>query len=544
MYQALYRKYRPKTFDEVVGQKSVTDTLKAQLLTGHLSHAYLFTGTRGTGKTSCAKILAKAVNCLDPIDGSPCNRCAICKAIEAGACTDVQEIDAASNNGVDHVRALRDDAVYTPAEAKKRVYIIDEVHMLSMAAFNALLKTIEEPPEHLLFILATTELHKVPATILSRCQRFSFRRLLPEDIAGRIRYVAYQEQISIDDGAVQLLSHLADGALRDGMSLLDQCASAGGGTITAETVERCLGLAGTRKAAQLLEAVSRRDARAALEEFAALYAGGKDLAALLDEMACLTRDILIVKTAPGGGLGMLSGVSEASQVLQLQNAFAEAELLRIIALLQQTAANFCKSQNPRVDCELCLLQLCLPQLQLDAQSLNARLSRVEEQLASGVLVQARPAAAPEAADAPPTEGPVHETAPAASSSAAGQTLPEEVTSEEDTPLPDGFWPELCQRMRAELRPPVVGFFTGAENAPLQPRLRGDALQLVANDAFVKAIVDKPAVRELVQTKAATLLGRPVAVQVVVKGQKGDSRALEELISFGQAHSDIFSIHEE
>ena len=544
MYQALYRKYRPKTFDEVVGQKSVTDTLKAQLLTGHLSHAYLFTGTRGTGKTSCAKILAKAVNCLEPIDGSPCNRCAICKAIEAGACTDVQEIDAASNNGVDHVRALRDDAVYTPAEAKKRVYIIDEVHMLSMAAFNALLKTIEEPPEHLLFILATTELHKVPATILSRCQRFSFRRLLPEDIAGRIRYVAYQEEISIDDGAVQLLSHLADGALRDGMSLLDQCASAGGGTITAETVERCLGLAGTRKAAQLLEAVSRRDARAALEEFAALYAGGKDLAALLDEMACLARDILIVKTAPGGGLGMLSGVSETSQVLQLQNAFAEAELLRIIALLQQTAANFSKSQNPRVDCELCLLQLCLPQLQLDAQSLNARLSRVEEQLASGVLVQARPAAAPEAADAPPTEGPVHETAPAASSSAAGQTLPEEVTSEEDTPLPDGFWPELCQRMRAELRPPVVGFFTGAENAPLQPRLRGDALQLVANDAFVKAIVDKPAVRELVQTKAATLLGRPVAVQVVIKGQKGDSRALEELISFGQAHSDIFSIHEE
>ena len=544
MYQALYRKYRPKTFDEVVGQKSVTDTLKAQLLTGHLSHAYLFTGTRGTGKTSCAKILAKAVNCLEPIDGSPCNRCAICKAIEAGACTDVQEIDAASNNGVDHVRALRDDAVYTPAEAKKRVYIIDEVHMLSMQAFNALLKTIEEPPEHLLFILATTELQKVPATILSRCQRFSFRRLLPEDIAGRIRYVAYQEQISIDDGAVQLLSHLADGALRDGMSLLDQCASAGGGTITAETIERCLGLAGTRKAAQLLEAVSRRDARAALEEFAALYAGGKDLAALLDEMACLARDILIVKTAPGGGLGMLSGVSETSQVLQLQNAFAEAELLRIIALLQQTAANFSKSQNPRVDCELCLLQLCLPQLQLDAQSLNARLSRVEEQLASGVLVQASPAAAPEAADAPPTEGPVHETAPAASSSAAGQTLPEEVTSEEDTPLPDGFWPELCQRMRAELRPPVVGFFTGAENAPLQPRLRGDALQLVANDAFVKAIVDKPAVRELVQTKAATLLGRPVAVQVVIKGQKGDSRALEELISFGQAHSDIFSIHEE
>ena len=192
MYQALYRKYRPQTFDDVVGQGAVTQTLKNQLQTGKLSHAYLFTGTRGTGKTSCSKILAKAVNCLDLQDGNPCNRCRACRAIDSGACLDVLEIDAASNNGVDQVRALRDDAVYTPSEVRKRVYIVDEVHMLSMAAFNALLKIIEEPPEHLMFILATTELHKVPATILSRCQRFSFRRLLQEDIAGRLNYIAYQ----------------------------------------------------------------------------------------------------------------------------------------------------------------------------------------------------------------------------------------------------------------------------------------------------------------------------------------------------------------
>ena len=224
MYQALYRKYRPQTFDDVVGQQGVTQTLKNQLQTGRLSHAYLFTGTRGTGKTTCAKILAKAVNCENPQDGNPCNRCAACRSIDAGACMDVLEIDAASNNGVDSVRALRDDAVYTPAEVKKRVYIIDEVHMLSLSAFNALLKIIEEPPEHLLFILATTELHKVPATILSRCQRFAFRRIVPEDIVGRLNYIAYQESIELEPDAAAFLARLADGGLRDAVSLLDQCA--------------------------------------------------------------------------------------------------------------------------------------------------------------------------------------------------------------------------------------------------------------------------------------------------------------------------------
>ncbi|MGN0982769.1 MAG: DNA polymerase III subunit gamma/tau, partial [Candidatus Limivicinus sp.] len=216
MYQALYRKYRPQTFDDVVGQGAVTQTLKNQLITGKLSHAYLFTGTRGTGKTTCAKILAKAVNCENPVDGNPCGVCSACRGIDSGAVMDVQEIDAASNNGVDNVRAIRDDAVYPPVEVKKRVYIIDEVHMLSMSAFNALLKTIEEPPDHLMFILATTELNKVPATILSRCQRFAFRRPSAEDITGRINYVAFQEGIDIAPEAAELLGRLADGAFRDG----------------------------------------------------------------------------------------------------------------------------------------------------------------------------------------------------------------------------------------------------------------------------------------------------------------------------------------
>ena len=236
MYQALYRKYRPQTFDDVVGQMAVTQTLKTQLLSGKMSHAYLFTGSRGTGKTSSAKILAKAVNCENPQGGNPCNCCNACRAIDSGSCMDVLEIDAASNNGVDNVRDLRDDAIYSPSQVRMRVYIIDEVHMLSLSAFNALLKIIEEPPEHLLFILATTELHKVPATILSRCQRFSFRRISQEDIAARLQYVAYQENIDLDHSAAKVLARLADGGMRDGLSLLDQCASATTGELNAEII--------------------------------------------------------------------------------------------------------------------------------------------------------------------------------------------------------------------------------------------------------------------------------------------------------------------
>ena len=226
IYQALYRKYRPRTFDEVCGQEHITETLKAQVASGRLSHAYLFVGTRGTGKTTCAKILAKAVNCLHPVDGNPCGECAACRGIDEGSVLDVVEIDAASNNGVENVRALREEAVFSPASVKKRVYIIDEVHMLSTAAFNALLKILEEPPEHLMFILATTELRKVPGTILSRCQRYSFRRLDADVIAKRLNYIAAREGFDLTPEGAALLARLADGGMRDAISLLDQCSGA------------------------------------------------------------------------------------------------------------------------------------------------------------------------------------------------------------------------------------------------------------------------------------------------------------------------------
>ena len=385
MYQALYRKYRPQTFDDVIGQGAVTTTLRNQLMTGKLSHAYLFTGSHGTGKTTCAKIMAKAVNCENPVDGNPCNCCSACRGIDAGNVLDVQEIDAASNNGVDNVRAIRDDAVYPPAEVKKRVYIIDEVHMLSMSAFNALLKTIEEPPEHLMFILATTELNKVPATILSRCQRFSFRRPTAEDITGRINYVAYQEGIHLAPEAAELLGRLADGAFRDGLSLLDQCASATVGQLTVEGVYKTLGLAGQQQTAAMMRAIGQQDAAQTLRIFSELYAEGKDAGAMLNELSTLARDMLMVKTAPNSGLGLISSTCTAQEVRELSPLFTPEELLRMIDLIQTTTGGFKTSMNQRVDGELCLLHLCQPELSDSPKNLSARIARMEEDLTVRIL---------------------------------------------------------------------------------------------------------------------------------------------------------------
>ena len=536
-YQALYRKYRPQTFDDVSGQGAVTQTLKTQLMTGKMSHAYLFTGSRGTGKTSCAKILAKAVNCLHPEDGNPCNCCEACRAIDSGSCMDVLEIDAASNNGVDNVRDLRDDAVYTPSQVKMRVYIIDEVHMLSISAFNALLKIIEEPPEHLLFILATTELHKVPATILSRCQRFSFRRISQEDIAARLQYVAYQENIDLDDGAARVLARLADGGMRDGLSLLDQCASATTGELTAERVYACLGIAGERRCGELMGYVADHDTKKALELFNRLYTEGKDLGALLDELACLTRDLLVLKTAPGAGITMLSGVASDQEALALVKRFSSGELVRMMSLLQTTMAGFTRAASRRMDAELCLVELCQLELSLDSQALNARLTRLEEQLKTGAFVPAgtrpaQPVPAPEEeeerpplpddADAPPVQD---------------EQFPQQM---DDTPI--GFWSELCGSVRKELKPPITGFFAATPNAPVQGALANGRLELRCANAFTAQMLDRPEVLEVVSRKAGVMLNRPVQAVVVDSSAKPAANPrLAQLVEFGKAHSDIVTI---
>ena len=407
MYQALYRKYRPKTFDDVVGQEHITETLKKQVETGRLSHAYLFIGTRGTGKTTCAKILAKAVNCEHPVNGNPCNQCAACRGIDDGSVLDVVELDAASNNGVDNVRALRDEAVFSPASVRKRVYIVDEVHMLSNSAFNALLKILEEPPEHLMFILATTELHKVPATILSRCQRHSFKRIPVDTITARLNFVAQQEHLNLQPDAAALLARMADGGMRDALTLLDQCC--GNECISTDAVISAIGLAGNLRTAQLLRSVAAGDTAGALEQFRELWQDGKDPSALLDELSMLQRDLLMQAVAPRGGRELLSGAYDPVTLDELSGAFSSAQLLANLQSIQQTLGAMASQPNPRIAAELCLIRLCRPELCDDVPTLCARMDKLEQTVYSGAIPAPAPKAMPEPKpvhdDVPPWEPP-------------------------------------------------------------------------------------------------------------------------------------------
>ena len=390
MYQALYRKYRPKTFDDVVGQEHITETLKKQVETGRLSHAYLFIGTRGTGKTTCAKILAKAVNCEHPVNGNPCNQCAACRGIDDGSILDVVELDAASNNGVDNVRALRDEAVFSPASVRKRVYIVDEVHMLSNSAFNALLKILEEPPEHLMFILATTELHKVPATILSRCQRHSFKRIPVDTITARLNFVAQQEHLNLQPDAAALLARMADGGMRDALTLLDQCC--GNECISTDAVISAIGLAGNLRTAQLLRSVAAGDTAGALEQFRELWQDGKDPSALLDELSMLQRDLLMQAVAPRGGRELLSGAYDPVTLDELSSAFSSAQLLANLQSIQHTLGAMASQPNPRIAAELCLIRLCRPELCDDVPTLCARMDKLEQTVYSGAIPAPRASA--------------------------------------------------------------------------------------------------------------------------------------------------------
>ena len=568
MYQALYRKWRPKTFSDVVGQEHVTETLQRQVAEGRLSHAYLFTGTRGTGKTTCAKILAKAVNCEHPENGNPCNKCQSCLGIESGGFLDVMELDAASNNGVDHVRALRDEAIYSPAQVKKRVYIIDEVHMLSIAAFNALLKILEEPPEHLMFILATTELHKVPATILSRCQRFAFRRILPREIVGRLNYIAEQEGIDLRPDGAELLAHIADGALRDALSLLDQCAAAGG-TIDSAAVLDALGLAGNLQTAQLMDCVLRRDTKAALLLLHRLYGSGKDVGAVLGELSALARDLLISKTAPEGGAALLTGGYDSQTMDGLLRQADSARLIAICTTLQRTAADMNVSVNRRTDAELCLLKLCDETLSGDLSAINARLARLEQQMATGVRyaaaestaqvvpapaekpAPARAAAKPTAVedeapppwedsapapadesfdDAPPPYGEPAE--PERPQSATPAPAPQAAEPKVESPKLTGdsdIWLTLMESYKNRLTPDKRAFVGQADG-----RLANGVLTVYCPTAVTKAMLDTEAVAAVLREVTGQSVGQAIAVRFVVgepeDGKKRDK--FQDLLRMG------------
>lgn len=358
MYLALYRKYRPTTFDDVISQPHITTTLKNQISGGKHGHAYLFTGSRGTGKTTCAKILSMAVNCLDPKDGNPCMECEACREIASGAAVDIVEMDAASNNGVNDVRVLRDEVAYTPVSCKYRVYIIDEVHMMSTAAFNALLKTLEEPPSHVIFILATTELHKVPATIVSRCQRFEFRRIDIAESAERLMNVAANEGISLDRDAAELISRLSDGGMRDALSVLDRCIAAGN-NVTCEIVRSCAGVADNHHLYHFAEMIAQKDLSGCLNLMQQLYNSSKDLARLIDELSGHYRDLMLYKTVPEDKDLLSAMPDEYPELERISAMYSLSDILRCLELLQKCADSIGRTRHRKTAAEMTLIRMCI-----------------------------------------------------------------------------------------------------------------------------------------------------------------------------------------
>ena len=402
MYRALYRKWRPQRFADVVGQAPIVTALQNQIAAGRIGHAYLFTGTRGTGKTTCAKIFAKAVNCLDHSSPDPCCQCEVCKGIDSGAIMDIIEMDAASNNGVDDIRDLRDEVAYLPSVCRYKVYIIDEVHMLSTQAFNALLKTMEEPPEHVIFILATTEVQKVPVTILSRCQRYDFARITADDIAGRLRYVAEQEKIDLDPNAAQLIGRLADGAMRDALSILDTCAGVDN-KVDEALVRRMAGVTDRGYLFEISDAIAARDSVAALEKISALRQQSVDMRRLCMELAGHYRNLMLC--ALPGGTSLLTGTSPEEEAAYLQRKdFPQADAIRAINVFGSALEKMSRGTDQRIELELAVFSLTQPMATATMQA-PAASQPVPVAAAAPQPFTSAPVSAPAPAVAPPVQQP-------------------------------------------------------------------------------------------------------------------------------------------
>ena len=445
MYRALYRKWRPQRFEDVVGQRAIVTALKNQITANRVGHAYLFTGVRGTGKTTCAKIFAKAVNCLHPVNGDPCGECEICKGIDNGSILDVVEMDAASNNGVDDIRDLRDETAYTPSACKYKVYIIDEVHMLSTAAFNALLKTLEEPPAHVIFILATTEIQKVPATILSRCQRYDFTRIGPEDIARRVEYIAGEEKLELSPDGAELIARLADGALRDALSILDTCAGVTA-KIDADVVRRMAGVTDRSYLFRISDALEAQDGATALAQLAQLRQQSVDVKRLTEELIAHYRALMLA--ALPGGQSLLSGVSPEEEALYLEKGpqLGQREAIRAIRALGSALEHMTRGSDQRIELELALFGLSEPPQQPQAVPVQAAPVRAAAQpaapqpFASATAVQ--PFASAPISQPPIPSVPVVQSAAEPKPVKAEPSVPSEISVEQTSPVQTEELPPL------------------------------------------------------------------------------------------------------
>ncbi len=384
-HQAIYRKWRPMVFDDIVGQGHITQTLKNQIINDKIGHAYLFCGTRGTGKTTCAKVFSRAVNCINPQDGNPCNECEICKGIIDESILDVKEIDAASNNGVDNIREIREDVRYVSTNAKYTVYIIDEVHMLSSGAFNALLKTLEEPPKHVIFILATTEAHKVPQTILSRCQRFDFKRIQPSDIILRMKEIAHGDSLNITDDAFKLLASLADGSMRDGLSILERVVSACGNEITAENITSTLGISASESIFKIISAIADGNVNNIIEVIDTLMSDGKDLKVFIDSLIKTFRDMLICKISDSPDDVLDYTAEDMVKLKSLADKMSFEKLSHSAAALSDTQADTRWVKAPRIIYELALIKLARPEFDSSPAALTDRLASLENKVANGAV---------------------------------------------------------------------------------------------------------------------------------------------------------------
>lgn len=517
MYQALYRKYRPQVFADVVGQEHVTKTLMNEIKTGRTSHAYLFTGSRGTGKTTCAKIFAKAVNCEHPHDGDPCNECEICRGIDNGSVMDVVEIDAASNNGVDSIRDIRDEANFTPVNGRYRVYIIDEVHMLSIGAFNALLKTLEEPPEHVKFILATTEVHKLPATILSRCQRFDFKRISPEDIAARVLYVAGKEGLDVTQDAANLIARLADGALRDALSILDQCMGHGK-HIDEAVVNEVVGLTGKQHLFDLADAIIRHDSASALDQINDLHNHSIDMERLCSELINHFRNLMVCRAVSDPQNLIVCSPQELQEYQAAAQSCSMSDIMNALNVLGETLTFIRKGLNRRVEMEMAIIRLCNGEEAVPAAPRPRPAARP---------AAAQPAAAPHPAKpeppqpayepepvpppldddmpAPPEEPelvPAPEPEPAAEPQqpTPAQHTAAQPDNSQNGPLSRQTWNALVKEM-AKHNPSVIGSASAAQAARV-----GRYLEIVPNNPVFRHFLEQSGYQELIRNATQTVLG--------------------------------------
>lgn len=520
MYQVLYRKWRPKVFSDVVGQPQVTVTLQNELKAGRIAHAYLFTGSRGTGKTTCAKILAKAVNCLSLKDGDPCGECESCVGIDNGSVMDVVEIDAASNNGVENIRNLREEASFTPASAKYRVYIIDEVHMLSIGAFNALLKTLEEPPAHVVFILATTEVHKLPATILSRCQRFDFHRIDPEVIADRLQFVAQEENARLERDAALLIARIADGGMRDALSLLDQCMGRNP-QIDLDVVSETAGLAGRDHLFSLADTVLRQNGGEALELIDGLHKASKDMVRLCEELTGHFRNLMLLKTMRNPQNLIVVSQDEYEKLQVQAERFSLAGTIHAIDVLQAAKERMFRGFDRRVELEMAMLKLCSPELDESMDAILRRLSRLEKQPRAAVSEQAASAEIPSSkqmSPAPAKKEAAHlpqedEARPVPERKEAGVLIPEEQEPAEERRDPVDMetlqqgakrmadWPEVLEYLK-EYSHVIASAFHGSV-----AYVNGDFVLIDAPNSMAFELLRKSAQRDKMRVAIKEITGR-------------------------------------